>query len=110
MVDRNEFKKCCKDIVHTYINANFDSGSKVFRSAVNNCLQAVGITQQLSKPQETEVLQRTIYAELQEEFRYWHFVHFVVGPNQHIEISTFVFQKYPFSAPISPFLGPKSTR
>ena len=71
MVDRNEFKKCCKDIVHTYINVNFDSGSKVFRSAVNNCLQAVGITQQLSKPQETEVLQKAVYAELQEEFRYW---------------------------------------
>ena len=71
MVDRNELKKCCKDIVHTYIDANFDSGSKAFRSAVNNCLQAVGITKQLGKPQETEVLQKAVYAELQEEFRYW---------------------------------------
>ncbi|MGD8529364.1 MAG: hypothetical protein PVH35_05095 [Syntrophobacterales bacterium] len=71
MIDRNELKKCCKDIVHTYIDANFDSGSKVFRSVVNNCLQTVGITEELRKPQETEVLQKSIYAELQEEFRYW---------------------------------------
>ena len=71
MVDRNELKKCCKDIVHTYINANFDSGSKVFRSAVTNCLQAVGITNQLAKQKEAKVLQKAVYAELQEEFRYW---------------------------------------
>ncbi len=31
-----------------------------------------------------------------------------VGRNYHIEISIVLFQKYPFSAPISSFLGPKS--
>jgi hypothetical protein len=71
MVDREELNKCCKDIVHTYIDANFDSASKIFRSVVNNCLQTVGITKRLSKPQEAEVLQQAIYAELQEEFHHW---------------------------------------
>ena len=31
----------------------------------------------------------------------------LVGSNQHIEIPTLCFQKYPFSAPISSFLGSK---
>lgn len=71
MIDRDELKKCCKDIVHAYIDANFDSASKVVRSVVNNCLQTVGITKELGQPQETEVLQKAIYAELQEEFHHW---------------------------------------
>jgi hypothetical protein len=71
MVDRDELNKCCKDIVHTYIDADFDSASKVFRSVVNNCLQTMGITELLSKPQEREVLKKAVYAELQEEFRQW---------------------------------------
>jgi hypothetical protein len=71
MVDRNEVKRCCKDIVHAYIDADFDSGAKMFRSAVNNCLQAAGITERLGKQQEREVLHKAIHAELQEEFRHW---------------------------------------
>ena len=71
MLDRNELNKWCRDIVHAYIDADFDSASSVFRSVVSNCLQRMGILELSSRLHDREMLQKAIHSKLQEEFRLW---------------------------------------
>ena len=71
MLDTNGLKKWCKDIVHSYIEADFDSASGVFRSQLRNCLQSLDILAGCNSESARDALEGTIFAELQKHFRHW---------------------------------------
>ena len=71
MLDANELKHWCEDIVHTYRDADFDTSSEVFRSKVRNCLQSMRILEQCGSQQKRDVLESVVFAELRKQFHHW---------------------------------------
>ena len=71
VLDTNGLKKWCEDIVHTFVHADFDSGSEVFRSKVRNSLQSMGILKLSGGQQKRDAFEKVIFAELRKEFHRW---------------------------------------
>jgi hypothetical protein len=71
MLDTNGLKRWCEDIVHSFVYSDFDSGSKVFRSKVSDCLQSMGILELCGSQQKRHALEKVIFANLQKQFHRW---------------------------------------